>query len=90
VICPRCREAADRRAPRGEHCTDPGCTCGRQVERSGTATRGEAIRAIAALAVPIRMLADGEDPFSAPPMIPAALIRAFEQATPHADATTKD
>jgi hypothetical protein len=39
MICPPCARAADARAPRDQHCTDPGCTCGHRVERYGTTTR---------------------------------------------------
>jgi hypothetical protein len=31
MICPPCATAADRRAPRGQHCDDPDCTCGHRA-----------------------------------------------------------
>lgn len=33
MICARCARAADQRAPRDAHCTDPKCPCGHRVER---------------------------------------------------------
>lgn len=33
MICDLCCAAADRRAPKTEHCTDPGCTCGHRTDR---------------------------------------------------------
>lgn len=33
MICPTCCTAADQRAPRDAHCTDPKCPCGHRVER---------------------------------------------------------
>jgi hypothetical protein len=33
LICRICATAADRRAPRDQHCTDPKCTCGHRVQR---------------------------------------------------------
>lgn len=40
MICPTCSRAADQRAPRTQHCDDPGCTCGHNVQRYGTTTAG--------------------------------------------------
>lgn len=53
MICGRCADAADRRAPRDQHCTDPGCTCGHRVERYRPAPEPPPM---------IRHLADDEDP----------------------------
>lgn len=36
MVCPTCASAADRLAPRDQHCTDPGCTCGHRAERYTT------------------------------------------------------
>lgn len=33
MICPTCADAAARRAPASEHCTDPTCTCGHRDDR---------------------------------------------------------
>ncbi len=44
MICDDRTKAADRQAPRDQHCDDPGCTCGHRVERYGTTTRDEAGR----------------------------------------------
>lgn len=33
MICPRCARAADQRAPRDQHCTDPKCMCGHRTDR---------------------------------------------------------
>jgi len=38
MICAPCGRAADQRAPRDQHCDDPGCACGHRVERYGTVT----------------------------------------------------
>ena len=38
MVCQRCRDAADQRAPRDAHCTDPGCTCGHRTDRYGATT----------------------------------------------------
>lgn len=38
MICPPCASAADRRAPRDQHCADPKCMCGHRVERYGRTT----------------------------------------------------
>jgi hypothetical protein len=38
VICAPCARAADTRAPRDQHCDNPGCTCGHRVDRYGTTT----------------------------------------------------
>lgn len=35
MVCSTCASAADRRAPRSEHCDDPRCMCGHRVERYG-------------------------------------------------------
>lgn len=32
MICTRCATAADAQLPAGQHCTDPGCTCGHRTE----------------------------------------------------------
>lgn len=33
MICTPCTTAADQRAGRDQHCTDPGCTCGHRAAR---------------------------------------------------------
>lgn len=33
MICPTCADAAARRAPRDQHCTDPTCPCGHRTDR---------------------------------------------------------
>jgi hypothetical protein len=33
VICLTCARAADRHAPRDQHCNNPGCACGHRVQR---------------------------------------------------------
>lgn len=38
MICQPCARAADQRAGRDAHCTDPKCPCGHRVERYGTCT----------------------------------------------------
>lgn len=38
MICAPCARAADARAPRDQHCNNPGCTCGHRVERYGATT----------------------------------------------------
>jgi hypothetical protein len=38
VICTTCAAAADARAPRDQHCTDPKCMCGHRTDRYGTTT----------------------------------------------------
>lgn len=38
MICPACMKAADARAPRDQHCTDPKCMCGHRVDRYRTTT----------------------------------------------------
>lgn len=38
-ICPTCCAAADRRADRAAHCTDPDCPCQHRVERYGETTK---------------------------------------------------
>lgn len=38
MICAPCAQAADTRASRDQHCTDPGCTCGHRTDRYGTTT----------------------------------------------------
>jgi hypothetical protein len=39
MICPRCARAADTRAPRTAHCTDPKCMCGHRTDRYSTTTQ---------------------------------------------------
>jgi hypothetical protein len=38
MICQPCARAADTRAPRDQHCTNPACMCGHKTERYGTTT----------------------------------------------------
>lgn len=38
MVCQRCRDAADTRAPRTAHCDNPGCTCGHRTDRYGATT----------------------------------------------------
>jgi hypothetical protein len=33
MICTQCATAADRRAPRDQHCHDPKCMCGHRTDR---------------------------------------------------------
>lgn len=33
MICAPCRAAADARAPRDQHCSDPKCMCGHRTDR---------------------------------------------------------
>lgn len=33
MICLLCRTAADQRAPKEQHCTDPKCMCGHRTDR---------------------------------------------------------
>lgn len=36
MICPPCASAADRLAPRDQHCADPKCMCGHRTDRYRT------------------------------------------------------
>lgn len=38
MICTPCARAADARAPRDQHCTDPKCMCGHRTASYGTVT----------------------------------------------------
>lgn len=82
---------AGRPVPYGIHATDVpaslrGPAARPPAEGGRIPTRDEAAHAIAALTPPIRLLADGEDPWAAPPVVPAALLRAFEQQAVEMDA----
>jgi hypothetical protein len=99
VICPTCRDAADQRAPRDQHCHDPKCMCGHRTDKYQPPTglgmpaalhnrmRTVAGQLLTAAPLPpmIRHLADSENPEDTRPVITAAMLR----ATPHTD-TTKD
>lgn len=41
MICQPCRDAADTRAPRDQHCNDPKCPCGHRTDRSRAADPAE-------------------------------------------------
>lgn len=81
MICAPCARAADARAPRDQHCTTTGCTCGHRVERHQAAT---------VLPPMIRLLADGEDPDDDPPFnlgpVLDVLQRQAAETAAHADA----
>lgn len=79
MICTDCATAADQRAGRDQHCTDPGCTCGHRADRYRCVTGYDVIAAqyagLAAIADqtaevhPRTAVRPIGEPFRFPPMI---------------------
>lgn len=102
MICAQCSQAADRHAPRDQHCnTTPGpgaaCDCQHRVERYRALDGAPAIdrsyrqlaqtlQRAAPLPPMIRLLADGEDPDDGTTVIPAHVMRRYEQQAATIDA----